>query len=100
MKLMARGIDDGFISVTGGQVYHFERGFGANGSRLGISIDDGEETHAYGVVIAAVIPAPALQLAPTAVCEVASNWVKVYPRGTHSAKAVCAAVGLPVWSGP
>jgi hypothetical protein len=35
----------------------------------------------------------------SAACGAARNWVKVYPRGMRSAKAVCASVGLRVWLG-
>lgn len=95
--LAAHGIDHGFIQITGDHVYNFERGFGPNGTRVGWALDDGSETTAEGITIAATIPLPARPTTATAVCAAASNWVKVYPRGAMSATTLCASLGLSVW---
>ena len=97
--LAAKGIDQGFIQITGGHIYHFERGFGPNGTRVGWSFDDGVETTTPGIVVVGTIPLPAAPTTTTAVCAAASNWVKVYPRGTGSAAALCGSLGLQVWQG-
>jgi hypothetical protein len=97
LKLDAQGIDHGFILVLSDHTYQFERGFGPNGTRVGWTFDDGIETQAAGVVVTATIPHPTEPDNPTVVCAVASNWVKVYPRGSESAQAVCSSVGLTVW---
>jgi hypothetical protein len=99
VTLAASGVDQGFIQISGDRIYHFERGFGPNGSRVGWGFDDGVETTAPGIAITATIPLPSEPSTPTAVCEVASNWVKVYPRGSMSAAAFCGSLGLQVWHG-
>jgi hypothetical protein len=95
--LASRGFDHGFIQVIGDHIYHFERGFGPNGSRSGWSIDDGVETTESGITITATIALPAEPTIRSAVCEVASNWVKVYPLGSLTANALCGSLGLQVW---
>jgi len=100
-KLYSQGIHEGYLKDTNGKIYHFEADgpTTASGEPKSLSFDDGTETTVPGITTLATVPSPEKFEGPMAVCEAASNWVKVYPRGTRSAKAVCASVGLPVWSG-
>jgi hypothetical protein len=101
-KLFTRGILKGYITDSAGRVYQFESSgpATASGGPTSMSIEQGPVPVPAGAQVVATIPSPVKFEGPMAVCEVASNWVKVYPRGTRSAAAVCASVGLPVWTGP